>query len=29
MWKDAANKVDQIIKDEITDKRLAGKEGKN
>lgn len=29
MWKDAANKVDQIIKEEVTDKRNAGKEGKN
>lgn len=26
---DAKKKVDQIIKEEITDKRKAGKEGKN
>ncbi len=28
-WKDAKKKVEEIIKEEIDDKRQAGKEGKN
>lgn len=28
-WKDAKKKVEDIIKEEVTDKRKAGKEGKN